>query len=58
MELELKVSLVGDGSYSKVVLMSVPLKGKRGKSIDLILGLIKEVEKEDEEEKGVDMKRK
>jgi hypothetical protein len=28
------------------------------KNIDLILGLVREVEKEDEEEEGVDMRRK
>jgi len=28
------------------------------KNVDLILGLVREVEKEDEEEEGVDMRRK
>jgi len=43
----------------QVILLSVPFKGKGGKRyIDLVLGLVKGVEKEEEEEEGTNLKRK
>jgi hypothetical protein len=49
--MEVKVSLVGDGNYSRVVLVNIPLKGEGGKRyMNLVLSLIKGVEKEEEEE--------
>ncbi len=49
-EMEVEVSLVGDGGYTRVVLVSVSFKGEgRKRYIDLMLGLVKEVEKEEEE---------
>lgn len=58
MEIEVEVSLVGDGGYSKA-LANVPVKGEgRKRYTNLVLGLVREVEKEDEEkEEGVDLKR-
>jgi hypothetical protein len=51
MEVEVEVSLVGDDTYSRVVLVNVPLKGEGGKRyINLVLNLVKEIKKEDEEE--------
>jgi hypothetical protein len=51
MEMEMEVSLVGDDTYSKLVLMNVPFKGEGGKRyINLVLNLAREVKKEDEEE--------
>ncbi len=51
MEMEMEVSLVGDDTYWKLVLMNVPFKGEGGKRyINLVLNLVKEVKKEDEEE--------
>ncbi len=50
-DMEVEVSLVGDGNYSRVVLVNIPLKGKGGKRyMDLVLGLVRGVEKEEEEE--------
>ncbi len=50
-DMEVEVSLVGDGNYSMVVLVNIPLKGKGGKRyMDLVLGLVRGVEKEEEEE--------
>ncbi len=47
----MEVSLVGDDTYSKLVLMNVPFKGEGGKRyINLVLNLAREVKKEDEEE--------
>jgi hypothetical protein len=52
MEMEVEVSLVGDGGCSRA-LVNVPLKGEGGKRYtNLVLGLVREVEKEDEEEEG------
>jgi len=49
-EMEVEVSLVGDGGYTRAVLVSVSFKGEgRKRYIDLMLGLVKEVEKEEEE---------
>jgi hypothetical protein len=62
MDMEVEVSVVGDGNYSKVVLVNIPLKGKCGKRyMDLVLGLVKGVKKEEEEEeekRGDNLKRK
>jgi len=56
MEMEMEVSLVGDGGYTRAVLVSVPFKGEGGKRhIDLMLGLVKEVEKEEE---GANLRKK
>jgi hypothetical protein len=42
----------------QVILLSVPFKGKGGKRyIDLVLGLVKGIKKEEEEE-GTNMRRK
>jgi hypothetical protein len=63
-DMEVEVSLVGDGNYSKVVLVNIPLKGKGGKRyMDLVLGLVRgvkeeEEEEEEEEERGNNLKRK
>jgi hypothetical protein len=53
MEVEVEVSLVGDGGYLRA-LVNVPIKGEGGKIkyTNLVLGLVREVEKEDEEEEG------
>ncbi len=52
MEMEVEVSLVGDGACSRA-LVNVPLKGEGGKRYkNLVLSLVREVEKEDEEEEG------
>jgi len=51
-EVEVEVSLVGDGGYSRA-LVNVPFKGEKGKRYtNLVLGLVREVEKEDEKEEG------
>ncbi len=58
-DMEVKVSLAGDGNYSRVVLVNIPLKGKIGKRyMDLMLGLVKKVEKEEEDRWGANLKRK
>ncbi len=61
-DMEVEVSLVGDGNYSKVVLVNIPLNGKGGKRyMDLVLGLLRGVKKEEEEkeeERGDNLKRK
>jgi hypothetical protein len=59
--MEAKVSLLGDGGYSRVVLVSCSIQDKGGKKYKQpMLGLVKKVKKEDEEEKeeGVDLRRK
>ncbi len=57
-DMEVEVSLVGDGNYSKVVLVNIPLKAKGGKRyMDLVLGLVRGVKKEEEEERGDNLKR-
>jgi hypothetical protein len=54
MEMEVEVSLMGDDTYSRVVLVNVPFKGEGGKRyINLVLNLVREVKKEDEEEEEV-----
>jgi hypothetical protein len=51
MKMEMEVSLVGDDTYSRVVLVNVPLKGEGGKRyINLVLNLVNGVKNEDEEE--------
>jgi len=46
MEMEMEVSLVGDDTYSKLVLLNVPFKGEVGKKyINLVLNLVREVKK-------------
>lgn len=50
--MEAKVSLLGDGGYSRVVLVSCSIQGKGGKRFkEPMLNLVRKVKKEDEEEK-------
>jgi hypothetical protein len=60
MEMEVEVSLTGDDTYSKVVLVNVPFKGEGGKRyINLVLNLVRKVKKEDEnEEEEANLRRK
>jgi hypothetical protein len=61
MEMEVDVSLVGDGGCSRVILVSCSTQGKKWKRYkEPMLGLVRKFEKEDEEEEeeGVDLRRK
>ncbi len=60
MEMEVEVSLMGDDTYLRVVLVNVPFKGEGGKRyINLVLNLVREVKTEDEkEEEEVNLRRK